>query len=248
MTELSDPHIREATAAARELRAKLGVPIDQPIDKDMLALVEEDLRIPVCVMEMPDGVAGAYLKKRGQNFIFLQATDFPTRQRFTLCHEVGHHVLNHKGRVEDSKDVGGKPVDPNEQQANYFASEFLHPVEAVKAWLVAKEIKELDLRTVVLAADNFHVSPPAMLYRLSKGDFGFTDFDIQGLWFKVKAKEHVDLAEELGIGAGGDELAALEQSKDWPRLPAALVDNAKAAHAVGFINDQRLNSVLRKTA
>ncbi|MBJ7458260.1 MAG: ImmA/IrrE family metallo-endopeptidase [Thermoleophilaceae bacterium] len=248
MTELSDPHIREATAAARALRKQLGVPIDRPIEKDMLALVEEDLGIPVCVMEMPDGVAGAYLKKRGQHFIFLQATDFPTRQRFTLCHEVGHHVMNHKGRVEDSKDVGGKPVDPNEQQANYFASEFLHPVEAVKAWLVAKEIKELDLRTVVLAADHFHVSPPAMLYRLSKGDFGFTDYDLQGLWFKVKAKEHVDLAEQLGIGAGDDELAALEESKDWPRLPAALVDNAKAAHAVGFINDQRLDSVLRKRA
>lgn len=248
MTELSDPHIREATSAARALREKLGVPIDQPIDKDLLAVVEEDLAIPVCVMEMPDGVAGAYLKKRGQHFIFLQATDFPTRQRFTLCHEVGHHVLNHKGRIEDSKDIDGKTDDPNEKQANYFASEFLHPVEAVKAWLAENEVEKLELRDVVFAADHFHTSPPAMLYRLSKGDFGFTDFDIQGLWFKVKAKEHVDLAEELGIGAGSDELAALEQSKNWPRLPAALVDNAKAAHAVGFINEQRLNSVLRKTA
>lgn len=248
MTELTDPHILEATAAARELRARLGVPIDQPLNKDLLALVEEDLGIPVCVMEMPDGVAGAYLKKRGQNFIFLQATDFPTRQRFTLCHEVGHHALNHKGRVEDSRDIDGKTDDPNEKQANYFASEFLHPVEAVRAWLAEHQGKDLDLRSLVLAADDFNVSPPAMLYRLSKGDFGFTDYEIQGLWNQVKAKQHLEIAEELGIGGGSDELARLEESKDWPRLPAALVDNAKAAHAVGFINDQRLSAVLRQTA
>ncbi len=248
MTELSDPHIREATAAARDLRAQLGIPIDQPLKKDILELVEEDLGIPVCVMLMPDGVAGAYLKKRGQNFIFLQATDFPTRQRFTLSHEIGHHVLNHKGRVEDSKDVGGNPVDPNEQQANYFASEFLHPVEAVLEWLSKNAGKGFDLRTLVLAADAFDVSPPAMLYRLSKGDFGITRPELDVLWDQVKAKVHVTVAEKLGIWAGDDELAALEASRAWPRLPAALVDNAKAAHAVGFINDQRLDSVLRKSA
>lgn len=246
MTELTDPHIREATAAARALRERLGIPIDQPIERDILEIVEVEIGIPVCVMEMPEGVAGAYLKKRGQNFIFLQATDFPTRQRFTLSHEVGHHVLNHKGRVEDSKDVGGSPKDPNEQQANYFASEFLHPVEAVQAWL-AENVKDgLDLRTLVIAAEVFHVSPPAMLYRLSKGNFGFSEEEIQSLWTRVNEKEHIEVAAELGIWAGTDELADLEASKHWPRLPAALVDNVKAAHAVGFINDQRLNSVLRK--
>ncbi|MGB1583763.1 MAG: ImmA/IrrE family metallo-endopeptidase [Solirubrobacterales bacterium] len=248
MTELTDPHIREATSAARDLRAQLGISIDEPLNKDILELVEGDLGIPVCVMEMPEGVAGAYLKKRGQNFIFLQATDFPTRQRFTLSHEVGHHVLNHKGRVEDSKDVGGNPVDPNEQQANYFASEFLHPVEAVKEWLARNAAESFDLRTLVIAADDFHVSPPAMLYRLSKGDFGLTRPELDELWKQVKAKDHVTLAEKLHIWAGDDELAALEANKAWPRLPAALVDNAKAAHAVGFINDQRLDAVLRKSS
>lgn len=248
MAELTDPHIREATAAARELRATLGIPIDQPLNRDILDLVEGALGIPVCVMAMPDGVAGAYLTKRGQNFIFLQATDFPTRQRFTLSHEVGHHVLGHKGRVESSKDVGGSPIDPQEQQANYFASEFLHPIEAVQAWMFSNAAGGLTLRGLVIAADAFHVSPPAMLYRLSKGDFGVTRPELDDLWDQVKAKDHIALAEQLHIWAGDDQLAALEASKAWPRLPAALVDHAKAAHAVGFIDDQQLGAVQRNTA
>lgn len=247
MTDLTDPHIREATAAAQTLREQLAIPMDGPINREVLLLVEEDLGIPVCVVELPDGVAGAYLKTQTQNFIFLQATDFPTRQRFTLIHEVGHHVLNHKSRVDDSKDVGGSPVDPNEQQANYFASEFLVPVEAMQLWL-AQDDNEFDLRSLVIAADHFQVSPPAMLYRLSKGEFGLTETEIQALWTQVKAKDHLPVAEELQIGAGDDELARLESSKAWPRLPAAVEDGEKAARAARFINEQRLSSVKRKPA
>ncbi len=239
MTDLTDPHIRDATAAARALRERLGVPMVGPIPRDILALVEDDLGIPVCVLEMPDGLAGAYLKVRGQDLIFLQATDFPTRQRFTLAHEVGHHVLNHKGRVDASKDVGGSPVDPNEQQANYFASEFLVPVEAMRDWLARNSDGQLDLRSLVIAADHFQVSPPAMLYRLSKGEFGFSEDEIQALWTEVKARRHLPVVEELGIGAGDDQLAVIEASRSWPRVPAA-IDAAKAAEVAAFINSQRL--------
>jgi Zn-dependent peptidase ImmA (M78 family) len=248
MTELTDPHIVEAIEAAHKLREQLDIPLDAPVGRDLLKLVEEELKIPVCVMQMPEGIAGAYLKKRGQYFIFLQADNVPTRQRFTLCHEVGHHVLGHKGRVEDQADLVSSN-DPNEQQANYFASEFLHPSPAVKKWMDENVgDRKVDLKDVVLAADAFGVSTPAMLYRLSKGDFGVSRKKLDVLWALTKQDPpaHYAIAEELGIGMGTDELAGLHDLQVWPRLPSALVHSVTTAHEVGFISDDRLNTLLRK--
>lgn len=251
MTDLTDPHIQQATAAARELRAQLHEPLECPLAADLLALTEHELGIPVCIMPMPDGVAGAYLKKRGRCFIFIQSTDYPTRQRFTLAHELGHHRLRHRGRVESGSEVGYESDDPNEQQANFFASEFLMPERAAGAWLAENAAGGvLTIATVVRMADDFHVSPPAMLYRLSKGAFGLSRADLQELWDDVKAKIHVKLAEQKEIGHGCDQMSAhydrADEGRGAPRLPAVLESNARAARAVGLITEERLGEVLRQ--
>lgn len=248
MAELSDPHIAAAVEAADATRKRLGLALDQPLSKDLLQLTEAELDIPVSILVLPEGVAGAYQRKRGQSFIFIQADHYPTRQRFTLAHEIGHHVLEHRGRVESENDLAGKTSDPNEQQANYFASELLVPLSAAQLWLATNvgTNRELDVKDLVIAADQFLVSPPAMLYRFSKGEFaGVTRDHLDSLWDEVKAKKHMEIAESLGIGAGDDELAHIYELGKWPRLPMRLVDNAMRAHAIGFIGEQRLGEVMR---
>src|SRR4051794_14313051 len=113
-------HIAQAVAAARVAREELGLGLDQPVH-DILRVVEETERIPVAVLSLGDGVAGAYLVRKGQPFIFLNGNQPVTRQRFTLAHELGHHRLGHGAVVDGVNEVEGKSKEPLEKQANAFA-------------------------------------------------------------------------------------------------------------------------------
>src|SRR5436305_15253480 len=88
-------HVREAIAAARTARFELSLGLDQPVH-DLLEVVEEAAGVPVAALALPEGVAGAYLVRRGQPFISLNGSEWITRQRLTLAHELGHHRIHHR--------------------------------------------------------------------------------------------------------------------------------------------------------
>lgn len=236
MPELTDPHIEQAVAAAHVARADLGLPPNGPIDRDLVALAEDGLGLAVVLAPLPKKIAGVYMRKRGRHIVFVRATDYPTRQRFTLAHEIGHHRLGHGGRIDVEADVFGDPGDRQEQQANFFASEFLMPIESVREWLSRRcgggPNPDVGIREVVRLADEFHVSPPAALYRLSSGRFGIGGGELVALWNDVKAMRHVKIAENLGIGPGDDEIArhwaAAAEGAGPARLPSAFEGDASA--------------------
>lgn len=246
MADLNEPHIVTATDAAVALRRDLGLEADGPVDDDLLDLTEVDLDIPVSIMEFPEGVAGAYQRRRNQGFVFLKAGDVPTRQRFTLAHELGHHVLGHSTRIESTKEVGRSTRDPVEQQANYFASEFLVPHSSAVQWMQEniRDDVDLSLEELIRLAFTYHVSPPAMLYRLTTS--GLVESQRVRLWDLVNDQQHVPIEEEMGMVEGGDDkLTAAHKLDRWPRIPRQLDDYARQAYAIGFINEQRLGEVLR---
>lgn len=232
MTELSDPHIQEAVAAAQELRAGLGVGPSTPFDLDLLRCAEQELGLAVSILRMTESVAGAYVRRSRHALVYLQARNFPTRQRFTLAHEVGHHVLGHAAVLDGQKQVGRDTSDPLEQQANYFASDLLAPIAAVQCWLDDNlgNGTAPTLEDVVRMADRFHISPPAMLYRLSKGAFDGIDRSVLNpLWSAVTGpQEHMEIAERLKIGHGNDQLSDCFDDGVVVRLPAGLEANAQA--------------------
>lgn len=236
MPELTDPHIEQATAAAGSARAELGLPPGGPVESDLLALAEGGLGLAVALAPLPEKIAGVYVRKRGRFLVLVRATDYPTRQRFTLAHEIGHHRMGHVGRIDVEADVFGSPADKQEQQANFFASEFLMPIESVREWLAGNcrggPNPDVGIREVVRLADAFHVSPPAALYRLSSGRFGIGGSELTALWNDVKAQRHVKIAENLGIGPGDDEIArhwaAAAEGAGQARLPAGFTGDADA--------------------
>jgi Zn-dependent peptidase ImmA (M78 family) len=66
-----------------------------------------------------------------------------SRRRFTLAHEIGHHVLPGQqelsmpciaGRIENWQ----RALDPGERAANRFAAEILMPRQAIREWLEAE--------------------------------------------------------------------------------------------------------------
>lgn len=226
MTELTDPHIEQAVAAARAVREQLGIALTAPFDRDLLRCVEQELGLCVCILAMPQKVAGAYVRRARFSKIFIQAENFPTRQRFTIAHEVGHHLLGHATVFESYEDVGRETSDPAEQQANYFAGELLQPIEAVCVELerLLPDGSAPAMIDIVRLADTFHVSPLAMLYRLSKGEFPGVDRPLLDLlWRQANTdKLHLELADQLGIGHGSDEISRCFDAGDFPRLPPGI--------------------------
>lgn len=245
MTKLDPALESEAIEQARRVRGALGLSPNEAIDRDLIEATEVNLQIPVTVLRLPVGVAGAYIRKRGRGFVFLQGDDVPTRQRFTLAHELGHHFLGHSPRVEDSSEVFGDPLDQIEAQANAFAGEFLMSAAAVAQWLDDNVCRrQFDLKDLVLAANAFHVSPPAMLYRLSAAQFE-DQVPIRALWQDCEQQRHIEVARSLGIGFGDDELAQIAETKRLPRLPSQLVADATKAFDTGFIDEKRFREVMR---
>jgi hypothetical protein len=64
--------------------------------------------------------------------IYARACDNEGRDRFTLCHELGHIVLQHARSFEKSPvPVSWKVYEDSEWQADAFAAELLMPLEHV---------------------------------------------------------------------------------------------------------------------
>ena len=177
---------------------------------------------------LPSGVAGAYLKKRSRSFIFINAADFPTRQRFTLAHELGHHRIGHAAHVESPDDIARETPVPRERQANHFAGELLVPRTALQQRLDEIGNAPLSLPYIVRLAVDFGISPPAMLYRIGAAGLEVPKPVLRRLWADVQCGRHRPFAARFGRDAAGDQLSRLYAQASWPRLPAELSSNPRA--------------------
>jgi Zn-dependent peptidase ImmA (M78 family) len=99
----------------------------------------------------------------------------PTRQRFTLAHELAHVVLHekelktavHVDRGSLRRDsLASAGIDPIEIEANAFAAELLMPSTMLEAVLNGKSVDLEDDEAVMALAKRFRVSGAAIRYRL----------------------------------------------------------------------------------
>ncbi len=140
-----------------------GFPLD-PIT------VGRAMGIRIIDAELPDDIAGALLKKAGQDpVIMLHGDDSPNRKRFTCSHELGHYVYRlERGHFEDQtidyvdyrNDMSSQGTDPEEISANRFAAALLMPMAKVREMAAKKAANLYGL------AEYFGVSLSAMRYRL----------------------------------------------------------------------------------
>jgi Zn-dependent peptidase ImmA (M78 family) len=101
-----------------------------------------------------------------ERIIYFNRNESINRQRFTLAHEIGHHVLNHVTSENPKRrdDVGTFSSNTNqleEQEANNFSAQLLMPEDGVKFLLFRKGITNIPQ-----LASQFQVSEAAMYYRL----------------------------------------------------------------------------------
>jgi Zn-dependent peptidase ImmA (M78 family) len=122
---------KQASTKARGVRSDHGLGPTAPIT-DLLEFIEQRCGVPVAIFETLGGdTAGAYLPRDGDPVILLNGSDAPQRMRFTLAHELGHHVF-HDDHREDTHAGLARPGHWIEVRANHFAAELLMPEEAME--------------------------------------------------------------------------------------------------------------------
>lgn len=122
-----------------------------------------------------DNLSGVLVNDGTTVAMVINKSDPPTRQRFTMAHEIGHFYLKHKGELFVDNTVrlkrdgaSGLAVDPFEIEANGFAAELLMPSD-----LLIKEVERIFKKSgyksenlIEELAKHFEVSTQAMKYRL----------------------------------------------------------------------------------
>lgn len=161
----------DARERARALLHRAGVTAP-PVPVERVAKL---LGVSIRYAPLEDELSGMAFVKGEAKVVAVNALHHPNRQRFTIAHELGHHVLHadrlasgvHVDRVIMRRDqISSQGSEDFEIQANVFASELLMPRD-----LIASETgASLDLNDeVALAAlaRRFKVSPAALQFRLA---------------------------------------------------------------------------------
>jgi Zn-dependent peptidase ImmA (M78 family) len=213
-----------AIAAAGELRRTLAVDPLTPLPC-AVSLVESQLDVDVIVARLPAGCSGFYLPRNGRSLVAVNGTHAVVRQRFTLAHEIGHHVLAHgpAPRVLAAPAAGAVPATANDREraANAFAAELLCPADGVREF-VGSAGAAVDFDLVVRISAAYGISAAAVLARLETAEI-LTDAAIRSaLQARVDAAEHVPRYGELGLTAIIDELEQVAQLGVLPRLPEGI--------------------------
>lgn len=152
---------RESRRRAVQVLTMVGVDTP-PVDVHRIA---EELGFEVISFDFPKSIAGVTFIEQGVKSIGVNAKDPPTRQRFSIAHELGHYLHGHeafddsKVHVEENRGLLNSH-NRQEQEANEFAAELLMPL-----FLLRQDITGPDLDVSELA-QRYQVSEQAMWIQL----------------------------------------------------------------------------------
>lgn len=154
---------------------KSGCSKSPPVDLNVAA---ERLGIDVRYHKLQGDVSGfLFLDKMQDPIIGINIEHPPTRQRFTLAHEIGHFFLHappggsgsfiDKGFTIVKRDTRSQMgVVVEEIEANFFAAEILMPAEHLYPDFVSSSSGKNPKKELDKLADKYDVSVEAMEYRL----------------------------------------------------------------------------------
>lgn len=119
-------------------------------------------------------VMGAINFDRAKPAIYLNKHSHPNNQQFTLAHELGHYVLDHRDdsvqfRIDFESDIyPQKPeVRMQELEANYFAGALLMPANLIRERLKREDLgQEITSEELERLKSYFKVSGPAIKTRI----------------------------------------------------------------------------------
>jgi Zn-dependent peptidase ImmA (M78 family) len=155
---------------AISLLSKLGI-ATAPVPVEQIA---RQLGAQLTYEAFEGDISGMLFRDGDRTVIGVNSRHAPTRQRFTVAHEIGHLQI-HKGQpvfIDRFVRVNMRDGQSNveEREANGFAAELLMPRSLIPQEIdrVVGKRRDLTLPELVLAlSERFEVSSAAMQYRLS---------------------------------------------------------------------------------
>jgi Zn-dependent peptidase ImmA (M78 family) len=136
---------------------------------DIAGLIEQHFAVDVGLSPLGGDVDGLCVHS-GAIALILASTNSPDgRVRFTLAHELGHHLLNDPREVIEEAEHDMFADSSVERRASAFAGHFLMPergIRSVLAWL-GEESNTVSVRAVIALMEHFGVSMAALIYQLN---------------------------------------------------------------------------------
>ncbi|MEQ9745433.1 ImmA/IrrE family metallo-endopeptidase [Pectobacterium actinidiae] len=115
--------------------------------------------------ELGEGESGYTITKpNGKHIITVNSQEIEERQRFTICHEIAHIVLDLESSHEEVPSWSYAKRHPNEIACDTFAAELLMPYQE---WLAVVPREEPSLELIQHMADLFGTSFPAAASRFA---------------------------------------------------------------------------------
>ncbi|WP_082400354.1 ImmA/IrrE family metallo-endopeptidase [Citromicrobium sp. WPS32] len=169
----------------------VDIPSDDPAESLLLRAAPTDLekfwdlmdQIPVPVGEIAarlgidvysvtlDPNISGLIKKNDSGIFEIQInnTDAAVRQRFTVCHEIGHFLL-HRSHIDghgikDNILYRSKLSNAQEAEANRIAAALLLPWRSVKAWHLRRFAQPIDRANLRAIGEKYRASELAVGYR-----------------------------------------------------------------------------------
>lgn len=219
-------NLRDAEDAALSVRREWALGND-PIPNLSELLEERGIKVLAFDLDTIDGMA-ARVQRQGRDsakVIVVKRNTWAERKRFTLAHELGHHVL----------DVA--PDVDAEKAAHRFASAFLMPADPIRAE-VGTHRSSLSLGELVNLKIRFRVSMQALTYRCK--DLGIINgptfsalFDVfeQRGWRKPPFREPACLDPEMEDPRRFERLC-------FRALAESAISEARAAELLGITADE----------
>lgn len=222
--------VESAEVAARELRKHLGL-LPGPV-WDLQAVAERVGLYAFSLNLDEESLDGAYLCLDRGGVALVNGRSQTGRRRFTLVHELGHHVFADSFSPEWIVGSGG---DDRERLINAFVIHFLMPRESLMArWQALAGHREPREAALILGAE-YGVSWTAVLGHLR--NLGFINDQTRD-WLEATRPSRADYLEG-GITLR-DELAP-------PALPPRFAQAAVRAYKQHKVSAERALTLLRDT-
>lgn len=154
-----------AISRARRLLQSHGASTGR-VDIDAIALAEG---FYVRRAELDPGLSGEFVERKGKKWIVVNEGDHPYRQRFTIAHEIAHHVLQLRtshGASVPSDELERYARRPHEEiLCDLFAVECLVPFKSIQA--DAAEFP-FSTETISMLSDRYEASKPCIASRFAQ--------------------------------------------------------------------------------
>ncbi len=196
-----------------------------PLDRDLGEVIEHYFGVDLAVTAIPAGCDGLAWRDRHAQLILVAISEYPTRQRFTIAHELGHLLVGDDQGLHVDRDVMDpeRQRQPSETRANAFAAAFLLPESDLRA--AVRDGRGLDPDLFAALVMRLSVSPSTLAYRLRS--LGLVD---EGQ--REEFRTLTTAACALRASQSGEFAEWIEASRQ-PRLPSLLVRDTFSAYLDG---------------